>query len=53
MIDTGIATAGMIVARNVARNRKMTRITSPAVMSNVSCASRIERLTNTDPSNAM
>ena len=53
MIDTGMASAGMIVARSVARNRKMMRMTSPAVISSVSRASAMERWTKIVPSNAM
>ncbi len=39
MIETGTASAGMIVADTVRRNRKMTMMTRPIAISNVSCTS--------------
>ncbi len=53
MIDVGIARPGMIVARRFLRNTKMMMITSTAAISSVSCASLIERVTNSEPSNAV
>ena len=47
-IDVGIASPGMIVARKFRRNTKMIRITRIAAITSVSCASLMERVTNTD-----
>jgi hypothetical protein len=44
-IEAGIARPGMMVARRFRRNTKMMRITSPAAMSSVSWASRMDRRT--------
>ena len=51
-MDVGIARPGMIVARRFRRKRKMMITTRPAAMSSVSSASRIERETKIDSSNA-
>ena len=42
MIDSGSASAGMKVARQVRRNARMTRITSTAVRIRVICTSCTE-----------
>ena len=52
-IDAGIASPGMIVARTFRKNTKMINTTRMAAMSNVSRASLIECVTNTDPSQAV
>src|SRR5882762_2295652 len=51
-IDAGIASPGMIVARMFRKKTKMISTTRMAAMSNVSLASSIECVTNTEPSNA-
>ncbi len=51
--DTGIASAGTIVARMFRRNRKMMTVTSPQVSSSVSSVSVMDRRTNTDWSKAV
>src|SRR5207247_8880775 len=52
-MDAGIAGCGMIVARTFRRHTKMINTTRMAAMSNVSRASLIECVTNTDPSQAV
>ena len=49
-IDTGIATAGISVARRLPRNTKMTMITSPKAMASEIATSRIESLMNREES---
>ena len=53
MIDVGIASPGMIVARRLRRKTKMISTTRIAAMNSVRRASLIECVTNTDPSNAI
>jgi len=50
--ETGIVTAGMIVARQSSRNRKITRITIPMASPRVTSTSRIESPTTVVESNA-
>ena len=52
-MDAGIASPGMIVARMFRKKTKMINTTRMAAMSNVSRASSIECVTNTEPSNAL
>ena len=51
--ETGIVTAGMIVARQSSRNRKITRMTMPMASASVTSTSRIESPTTVVESNAM
>ena len=53
MIDAGIASPGMIVARMLRKKTKMISTTRMAAMTSVSRASSIECVTNTEPSNAL
>ena len=51
--ETGIVTAGMIVARQSSRNRKITRITIAMASPSVTSTSRIESPTTVVESNAI
>ena len=51
--ETGIVTAGMIVARQSSRNRKITRMTIPMASASVTSTSRIDSPTTVVESNAI